>query len=50
MVKDAVISIRVEPSLKAHLEETAQRRGMTLASYVDYENPRRRTCARRNGF
>ena len=28
MVKDAVISIRVEPSLKAHLEETAQRRGM----------------------
>lgn len=34
MVKDAVISIRVEPGLKAHLEEVATKRGMTLAAYV----------------
>jgi hypothetical protein len=34
MVKDAVISIRVEPDLKAHLEEVANNRGMTLAAYV----------------
>jgi predicted DNA-binding protein len=34
MVKDAVISIRVEPGLKAHLEEVATNRGMTLAAYV----------------
>jgi hypothetical protein len=34
MVKDAVISIRVEPGLKAHLEDVATSRGMTLAAYV----------------
>lgn len=34
MVKDAVISIRVEPGLKAHLEGVADHRGMTLAAYV----------------
>jgi hypothetical protein len=34
MVKDAAISFRVEPGLKAHLEEVATTRGMTLAAYV----------------
>ena len=34
MVKDAVISIRVEPDLKTHLEEVATKRGLTLAAYV----------------
>jgi hypothetical protein len=34
MVKDAVISIRVEPGLKVHLEEVANAKGMTLAAYI----------------
>jgi hypothetical protein len=35
MVKDAAISIRVEPSLKERLEQTAAEAGMTLAAYAE---------------
>jgi hypothetical protein len=34
MVKDAAISIRVEPSLKTRLEKAASASGVTLAAYV----------------
>jgi hypothetical protein len=35
MVKDAAISMRVEPSLKARLEAEAAKAGMTLAAYAE---------------
>jgi len=35
MVKDAAISVRVEPSLKESLEQEAARQRMTLAGYVE---------------
>ncbi len=35
MVKDATISMRVEPSLKAQLEAAASDAGMTLAAYAE---------------
>jgi hypothetical protein len=35
MVKDAAISVRVEPSLKENLEQEAARQRMTLAGYVE---------------
>jgi HicB family len=35
VVKDAAISIRVEPSLKERLEAEAEKKGQTLAKYVE---------------
>jgi hypothetical protein len=35
MVKDAAISMRVEPSLKAQLEAAAAEAGMTLGAYAE---------------
>jgi hypothetical protein len=35
MVKDAAISIRVEPALKEHLERVASDAGLALAAYVE---------------
>jgi hypothetical protein len=35
MVKDAAISMRVEPSLKARLEAAASESGMTLAAFAE---------------
>jgi len=35
MVKDATISMRVEPSLKAQLEAAASEAGTTLAAYAE---------------
>jgi hypothetical protein len=35
MVKDAAISLRVEPSLKARLEAAASESGMTLAAFAE---------------